>query len=42
MQTATPQYVAPQPAAAYAAPETAPPGMAEVAPIPLERLLPGR
>ena len=29
-------------AAAYAAPETAPPGMAEVAPIPLERLLPGR
>ena len=29
-------------AAAYAAPETVPPGMAEVAPIPLERLLPGR
>ena len=29
-------------AAAYAAPEAVPPGMAEVAPIPLERLLPGR
>lgn len=29
-------------AAAYIAPEAVPPGMAEVAPIPLERLLPGR